>query len=160
LILLGAAVLSAVILAAWFPTSSIFHQRASLASASAQLSQLHQQDAALAQEKKNLSDSAEIVRIAREQYQLVSPGQRAFQVLPPTGAATASTPYAGDPGSIAPVAPSATTELPPGGVTTTTTLASPATAHSPGSPGATAKSGNSHPPNAIQRMLHALEFWR
>ncbi len=48
---------------------------------------LHSQDAALAQEKKNLSDAGEIGRIAREQYQLVSPGQQAYEVLPPTGSA-------------------------------------------------------------------------
>ena len=52
----------------------------------------------MAQEKKNLSDAGEIGRIAREQYQLVSPGQQAYEVLPPSGATAAGTPYAGDPG--------------------------------------------------------------
>ena len=89
----------------------------------AQLAALHKQDAALAQEKKNLSDAGEIGRIAREQYQLVDPGQQAYEVLPPSGAAAAGTPYAGDPGSAGPATPSATPELPPGGVTTTTTPA-------------------------------------
>ncbi len=84
------------------------------------MSALHKQDAALAQEKKNLSDPGEIGRIAREQYQLVNPGQQAYEVLPPSGAAAAGTPYAGDPGSAGPATPSATPELPPGGVTTTT----------------------------------------
>ena len=36
-------------------------------------------------------------------------------MLPPSGATAAGTPYAGDPGSAAPVTPSATPELPPGG---------------------------------------------
>ena len=87
----------------------------------AELNALHAQDAALAQENKNLSDAGEIGRIAREQYQLVSPGQQAYEVLPPSGATATGTPYAGDPGSDGPVTPSATPELPPGGVTTTTT---------------------------------------
>ena len=73
----------------------------------AQLDALHTQDAALAQEKKNLSDAGEIGRIAREQYQLVSPGQQAYEVLPPSGATAGGTPYAGDPGSDGPVTPSA-----------------------------------------------------
>ena len=120
---LGAIVVSAVVLFAWFPAGSLLSQRSNLAGTEAQLGALHTQDAALAQEKKNLSDAGEIGRIAREQYQLVSPGQQAYEVLPPSGATAAGTPYAGDPGSDGPVTPSATPELPPGGVTTTTTPA-------------------------------------
>jgi cell division protein FtsB len=154
LVLLGAVVLSAAILIAWFPAGSLFNQRASLASASAELSQLHRQDAALSQERKNLSDSAEITRIAREQYQLVSPGQQAFQVLPPSGAATANVPYTGDPGAESPVAPSASVDLPPGSVTTTTTTATPS------SHASTRRDASQHSEGTLSRMLHALEFWR
>ncbi len=128
---LGAIVVSAVVLFAWFPAGSLLSQRSNLAGTEAQLGALHTQDAALAQEKKNLSDAGEIGRIAREQYQLVSPGQQAYEVLPPSGATAAGTPYAGDPGSDGPVTPSATPELPPGGVTTTTTPATLAR-HPPG----------------------------
>ena len=148
LMVLGSLVVSAVVLFAWFPATSLLHQRSNLAAGEAQLSSLHKQDAALAQEKKNLSDAGEIGRIAREQYQLVSPGQEAYEVLPPSGATAARTPYAGDPGSAAPVVPSATPELPPGGVT--------ATAAPPG------KAGTSAPTSSgfVSRMLHTLEFWR
>ncbi len=153
LILLGAVAVSAVVLFAWFPAGSLLSQRSNLSEAEAQLATLHQQDAALAQEKKNLSDSGEIGRIAREQYQLVGPGQQAYEVLPPSGAAAAGTPYSGDPGSHAPVAPSATSELPPGGVTTTTTPAKAPPAQHPSTP-ADAGSG------LLSRMVHSLEFWR
>jgi cell division protein FtsB len=153
LLLLGAVVLSAAILFAWFPAGSLFNQRASLASASAELSQLHRQDAALSQERRNLSDSAEITRIAREQYQLVSPGQQAFQVLPPSGAATANVPYTGDPGAESPVAPSASVDLPPGSVTTTI-------AATPSSHASTHRDAAQHSEGTLSRMLHALEFWR
>ncbi len=152
LLFVGALVFSAVVLVAWFPASSLLNQRSDLTGTSSQLAALHKQDAALAQEKKNLSDSGEIGRIAREQYQFVDPGQRAYEVLPPAGAAAAGTPYAGDPGSTAPATPSATPELPPGGVTTTTTLgdhAGHATTMAP-----TSSSG------LLARMLHSLEFWR
>jgi cell division protein FtsB len=151
LLFVGAVLFSAVVLIAWFPASSLLNQRTDLASTSGQLAALHKQDAALAQEKKNLSDAGEIGRIAREQYQFVDPGQRAFQVLPPSGAAAAGMPYAGDPGSTGPAAPSATPELPPGGVTTTTT------------PAGHAANATTAPPASsglLARMLHSLEFWR
>jgi cell division protein FtsB len=152
----GAIVASAIIIFAWFPAGSLLSQRSNLHGTESELNALHAQDAALAQENKNLSDSGEIGRIAREQYQLVSPGQQAYEVLPPSGAAAAGTPYAGDPGSDAPVTPSATPELPPGGVTTTTTT----------EPGATpATATHTHAPSTssggfVSRMVHALEFWR
>jgi len=118
--------------------------------ATAQLQQLHTEDAALNQEGKNLSDSAEISRIAREQYQLVSPGQLAFEVLPPSGSAVVDSPYATDPGLTGPVAPSAASELPPGGITSPAAPSQAAKAH-----GASAHQAE----GAFQRMLHALEFW-
>ncbi len=155
LVLLGAVVVSAVVLFAWFPAGSLLSQRTNLADSEAQLVALHRQDAALAQEKKNLSDASEIGRIAREQYQLVSPGQQAYEVLPPSGAASSGTPYAGDPGSVGPVAPSAAAELPPGGVTTTTTpSAAGAASHRAPSTNTPTSSG------LLSRMLDSLEFWR
>jgi cell division protein FtsB len=154
---LGALVVSAIVLFAWFPASSLLSQRSNLTAAQAQLGALHKQDAALAQEKKNLSDAGEIGRIAREQYQLVSPGQQAYEVLPPAGATAAGTPYAGDPGADGPVTPSATPELPPGGVTTTTTT--PVTAH-PHAVGTHPASTPAASDGLVSRMVHALEFWR
>jgi cell division protein FtsB len=151
LFLVGAVVASAVILFAWFPFSSLLQQRTTLSSTAAQLSGLHKQDAALAQEQKNLSDDAEIGRIAREQYQLVSPGQQAYEVLPPSGSSAAGAPFAGDPGSTAPVAPTAASELPPGGVTTTT---------APRAGSDKSRTPTQPDSGMLSRMLHALEFWR
>jgi cell division protein FtsB len=153
-VLIGGAVLSVVILGAWFPASALYHQHASLASASAQLSQLHQQDAALAQESKNLSDSAEISRIARDQYQFVSPGQQAYEVLPPTDTSKANAPYVGDPALKAPAAPSSAPVLPPGSTTTTTPAGQAGTTNGPSATRPAAPSG------FVGRMLNALEFWR
>jgi cell division protein FtsB len=154
LIFLGAVVVSAFVLFAWFPAGSLLNQRSGLAATEAQLATLHKQDAALAQEKKNLSDAGEIGRIAREQYQLVSPGQQAYEVLPPAGATAAGTPYAGDPGSAAPATPSATPELPPGGVTTTTASGAATTSHHERPAGTPSGSG------LLSRMADTLEFWR
>ena len=157
-LLIGGALLSAAILGAWFPANALYHQHASLASASAQLSELHQQDAALAQESKNLSNSAEIARIAREQDQLVSPGQQAFEVLPPTGASKAGSPYAGDPALSAPVAPSSASELPPGAETATT---QPATTTPAGAAHPTSKARHATQSSGmLGRIVNSLEFWR
>jgi cell division protein FtsB len=157
---LGAIAASAIVLFAWFPAGSLMSQRSNLHGTEAELNTLHSQDSALAQESKNLSDAGEIGRIAREQYQLVSPGQQSYEVLPPSGATAAGTPYAGDPGSDGPVTPSATAELPPGGVTTTTP-----TTTTPASSGVHAAGTHPDAPTASSggfgsRVLHSLEFWR
>ena len=152
-LLVGGTVLSLVVLGAWFPANALYHQHSSLASATAQLNELHREDAALAQERKNLSNSTEIARIAREQDQLVSPGQQAYEVLPPTEASTAGSPYAGDPARKAPVSPSSASVLPPSSVTATT------------QPSATSKASTTMTRKAapkrgmLDRMLGALEFW-
>jgi cell division protein FtsB len=165
LLLLGAVVVSAVVLFAWFPASSLLSQRSNLASTESQLSSLHNQDTALAQEQKNLSDAGEIGRIAREQYQLVTPGQQAYEVLPPTGSTAGKTPYAGDPGSNGPVTPSATPELPPGDVTTTTTPSGTAGSSTTSAGRANAahtdtRTSGQQSSGFVSRMVHALEFWR
>lgn len=156
--LIGGAILSAAILVAWFPASSLLQQRSNLASASTQLRELHEQDSALAQERRNLSDSSEIARIAREQYQLVNPGQQAFEVLPPAGSSEPGTSYAGDPGANEPVAPSSAAELPPGSVATTTAPASTAhRGHSGSGAGGHQSAGTT---GFGARILRTLEFWR
>ena len=154
----GGALLSLVILGAWFPANALYHQHTNLASAEAELNVLHEQDAALGQEQKNLSDAGEISRIAREQYQLVSPGQQAFEVLPKTGSSHAEAPYSGDPGLTAPVAPSSASVLPPGSGTTTT---QPAKATRADTLSGASKAHPAAPsPGVAGRMLDALEFWR
>ncbi len=160
--LAGAALLSLIILGAWFPANALFHQRSNLAAANASLSELHQQDAALAQARKDLSSSAEIARIAREQYQLVNPGQQAYEVLPPTRASKAGTTYAGDPALKGPVAPSSASVLPPGSETGTTQSTSngrtgtgTGTAH-----GTPPSQPTAQPSGFVGRVLSSLEFWR
>lgn len=156
----GAVVVSAIVLFAWFPAGSLLSQRSSLHGAESELSTLHAQDSALAQEKKNLSDTSEIGRIAREQDQLVNPGQQPYEVLPPSGAAAAGTPYAGDPGLDGPVTPSATAELPPGGVTTTTAPATTATTLPASKAGTKSDSGATSSGGFVSRVVQSLEFWR
>jgi cell division protein FtsB len=159
---LGASVvLSALVLAAWFPAGALLHQRQSLASASDQLHQLRQQDAALALEGKALSSPNEVARIARSQYQLVGPGERPYAVLPPNNTSAAGAPTPGDPGLDGPVAPSAAGELPPGAAARGPAATPGAGAAAPaGSTTTTAPARTTAPPVGFwSRVLHSLEFW-
>ena len=80
---LGSVVLVGVLFTAVFPTRTYLTQRASIARAEEQLSVLGEQNAALEARAKALQSDAEIERLAREQYNLVKPGEEAYAVLPP-----------------------------------------------------------------------------
>jgi cell division protein FtsB len=156
--LVGGALLSLIVLGAWFPANALFHQRSNLAAANATMSELHKQDAELAQARRDLGDSSEISRIAREQYQLVKPGQEAYEVLPPTRASKTGTAYAGDPALKGPVAPSSASVLPPGSQTGTAQAASQT--HTGDSQGASSPQPTAQPRGFVGRVLSSLEFWR
>ena len=82
LILVVGVVVSVVIVAAWFPVSGLLHQRQQLAAASSELRQLNTQNQSLRHQAKQLETSAAVGRIAQQQYDLVAPGEQAYQVLP------------------------------------------------------------------------------
>jgi cell division protein FtsB len=77
-----AAVLVAVLALFVFPTRTYLDQRHELAVASQRMRVLDAQNAQLSQQVDKLHTDAEIERIAREQYHLVKPGEKAFAVLP------------------------------------------------------------------------------
>jgi Septum formation initiator len=68
-----------------FPTRTFLAQRQSIASAQEQLNALEEQRDALDDQAARLRDDAEIERMAREQFNLVRPGEEAYAVLPPPG---------------------------------------------------------------------------
>jgi cell division protein FtsB len=150
IILVGAVLLSVAMMGLWFPFSSLLNQRQATSKLSAQLHSLKSQDEVLKSQEKTLTSPGDVTRLAREQYQLVLPGQRLVQVLPPSGTPTqgnaGQAPYPGDPGLTKPVAPSAIALLP----TTTTTKPAPSSA--------AAKAGSSG--GLIQRLISTLAFWR
>jgi hypothetical protein len=137
-------------LVAWFPASAIVTQRKDLSASERQLSGMRSQDAALIHAQSALTSPAEVLRLAREEYQLVEQGQRLVQVLPPSGTPTQAGAgpalYPGDPGLSKPVAPSAVALLP--------TVASAATSAS--------KAGHSATPwdrSLWRRIVATLSFW-
>lgn len=146
-----AVVLSMAILVAWFPFSSLVAQHGQISAASTELAGLKAQDRALAIEKAKLSSPSEVAKLAREQYQLVEPGQRLVQVLPPAGTSTqvgaGQAPYPGDPGRSPLVRPSAIALLPSGSVPQAASRVVHRSDRASGSP------------SLMNRILQTLEFW-
>jgi hypothetical protein len=79
-------VLTAIaIVAVAFPFKTLWRQQVALNVASSQIAQLNRQSSTLTQRAKAVSTEAAAIALAREQYQLVQPGQRLIQVLPGNG---------------------------------------------------------------------------
>ena len=88
-------------------------------------------------EAHSIDSNAAATLLAREQYQLVAPGQSLIQVLPGTSTAS-GTQYSGDPG-LQPLAPPSSLASLPAASTT-----HPHTSPTKG---------------FVSRLLHTLEFW-
>jgi cell division protein FtsB len=91
---LATAVLIAVLGLFVFPTRTYLDQRRQLAAATRNVQTLNSQNDALQQRADQLHTDAEIERLAREQYHLVKPGEKAFALLPaPTPTTTPPPPH-------------------------------------------------------------------
>ena len=73
-----------------FPTRTWMKQQQSISKAEEQLRVLEEQNVLLEERIAALHDDAEIERLAREQYNLVRPGEEAYAVLPPAGSPDAA----------------------------------------------------------------------
>lgn len=135
--MLPLAVVTAVImLVGWFPLTNLWHQQNQLDVTSAQIKAVQRQEQALATQAKAIDTKAAATALAREQYQLVSPGQSLIQVLPGNALGRVS-PSSADPGLQPLVAPSSTALL----------VAPSTKAH--------------HLANGfVSRLVRTLEFWR
>jgi cell division protein FtsB len=88
-----AAVASVVVLGATvFPTRTFLAQRAAVGAAEERLAVLTEQNRLLEDRARLLQDDAEIERLAREEYHLVRPGEKAYALLPPPGPPTPPNP--------------------------------------------------------------------
>ncbi|MGB8197668.1 MAG: septum formation initiator family protein [Acidimicrobiales bacterium] len=135
-----ALVTAVAMLVGWFPATAIWHQQSELNATSAQINAIRNQQRALTAQAKSIDSKSAAILLAREQYQLVSPGQSLIQVLPGSGANNAN-PSTGDPGLQPLVSPSSVSSL------ATSTTKATSTHHS------TAKA-------FISRLMRTLEFWR
>jgi len=74
-----------------FPTRSYLAQQRQVRSARHAVAVLHAQNEQLAREAKRLQTPAEIERLARSQFNMVFPGEQAYNVVPPRGVASTTT---------------------------------------------------------------------
>jgi cell division protein FtsB len=90
-LVLTLVVLIGVLFVAVFPTRTWLAQRQEMSSATEQLCVLDEQNDLLEQRVSTLQSDDEIERLAREQYNLVKPGEEAYALLPSSGSSTATT---------------------------------------------------------------------
>jgi len=137
-----AVVTAVAMLAGWFPLTTLIHQQSQLDAARAQINAVQQQQSALEQQARTINTRTAATQLAREQYQLVAPGQSLIQVLPGIGTGFVSQ-STGDPGLQPLVSPSSAPSL----------MGTPTPP--PSTPGV-------HPSDKgfIARFLRTLEFWR
>ncbi|MBU6495759.1 MAG: septum formation initiator family protein [Acidobacteria bacterium] len=140
LVMLLALATAAYILVFWFPLSTLWSQQVAIDQARSQIAQLSHESAALAAQAKSISTESAAVALARQEYQLVLPGQSLIQVLP-SNQTTSDNLSTGDPGLQPLVSPTAAGL----GVSTGTVATT-----SPRAP----LSGFWH------RFVATLEFWR
>ncbi|MHB1208144.1 MAG: hypothetical protein ACYC1I_00370 [Acidimicrobiales bacterium] len=134
-----AIVTALAMLVVWFPFSALWRQQSALDSTVAQIAAIKAQDHSLSAQAKAVSTKAQEILMAREQYQLVSPGQSLIQVLPGSGGYVSAN--AGDPGLQPLAAP--------------VSSASNALNAEQSPPVVTHNTTNGF----LARLLHTLEFW-
>ncbi len=83
--LVAAVVVVGLAFLAVFPTRTYLSQRRDLENTEQRLAVLSRQNQELNGRVARLNTDAEIERLAREQYNLVRPGEEAFAILPPPG---------------------------------------------------------------------------
>src|SRR5207245_48187 len=72
----------AVLFIAVFPTQALLDQRRERQAMAAQVARVTNRNDVLEAEARKLQNDAEIERLAREQYNLVRPGEEAYALLP------------------------------------------------------------------------------
>jgi hypothetical protein len=135
-----AGVTAVALLVAWFPASTLLSQSAQFNATAHQLAVLRAESHQLALEQRSMSSDQAAIQLAREEYQLVEPGQRIIQVLSTQPGLTDGA--AGDPGDQPLVPPSTAGE------------------NILGEPSDPSASTVGHSSTLWSRVLGTLEFWR
>jgi cell division protein FtsB len=89
--LLASVVLVTFLLVGVMPTRTYLQQRGQLAAAEERVDVLSEQNEVLEERIDQLLTDEEIERLAREQYNLVKPGEEAYAILPPADAVPTTT---------------------------------------------------------------------
>jgi cell division protein FtsB len=156
-----AAVFAAAVLATSFPISAIFSQHRQLSAASAQLHQLQDENRSLAEQQHQLNSKVAINEMAREDFQMVSPGQTLFDVLPPKSLAGTSVrgTTTGDPADQPLVTPAQAPDLSPQPGLPQPIPSSAAASPSRPTSSAGASANVETPSTFWGRVTNTLEFW-
>ncbi len=96
-LVLASIALAAVLFLFVLPSRTYLAQRHSLSAAETRLRVFSDQNAKLATAATRLQSDAEIERLAREQYGLVKPGEKAYVIVPSTQAPATAAPPARKP---------------------------------------------------------------
>ncbi|MHB8329622.1 MAG: FtsB family cell division protein [Acidimicrobiales bacterium] len=162
-LLVGAALFAVVVLATGMPVSNLLSQGHQLSSVSTELAQLQSANRTLTAETRRLTDPTTVNALARSEYGMVAPGQKAYVILPPPGSSafavvgSGHVPLQGPP--VAPGSPESQALL---GVQPTSTPSSVAPALVAPRSGRTAVGPhNAAAPGTFwSRVVRTLEFWR
>jgi len=79
---LGAAALVVLLIVGVFPTRTYLHQQDQISAEGVRVQVLTAENEKLSAKVEQLHTDAEIERLAREQYNLVRPGEEAYAILP------------------------------------------------------------------------------
>jgi cell division protein FtsB len=169
-IVVASAAFATLVLGTSFPASGLLSDHRQLAATNAAALNLRAENKALAQERQQLNSKAEIHSLARQDYQLVDPGQTAYNVLPTTSQANknGSSDVTGDPGGQPVVAPANAAGMSPDPDVPTTSAPSPAATSARASASSGSGSTSTMPSTQAtrssggfwSRTLQSLEFWR
>jgi hypothetical protein len=160
-------VFAAVVLLSALPWSTLVDQHTQLASSTSEVNELQAENRALGVQARELSNPSTQSGLARQEYGLVEPGEKAYEILPAAGTATPAVTGGGHvPLDEAPVVPGSprSEELLGAGAVTAMPATSPAPStsghgeHRPG-PGVTPATDPLGARSFWSRVAHSLEFW-
>jgi cell division protein FtsB len=144
-----------VVLATSFPAQALIRQHDAISSASSELDRLTAGNSALQRQADELSNPANIAALARSDYDMVSPGEKAYEVLPAAGTKESENLSSGhsllDQRPVAPGSAESQALLGDAGSTS-----SSGSGNAGSSQGAGVKHGA---PGLWSRVLNTLEFW-
>jgi cell division protein FtsB len=148
-----------LVLATSFPAQALIRQHEAISSASSELDRLTAGNKALQRQADELSNPANIAALARSDYDMVSPGEKAYEVLPAAGSQASKNLSSGhsllDQGPVAPGSAQSQALLGDAGSTNSSGSSSV-----PGHVGDSQSAGAKHStPGLWGRVLNTLEFW-
>ncbi|HXQ60635.1 MAG TPA: septum formation initiator family protein [Acidimicrobiales bacterium] len=165
-VLLAAMLFAFVVVFVTLPWSVLASQHQQLTSDATQVKQLQAENRALGDEAGQLADPAAAAGLARQDYGLVRPGQRAYDILPPAGSGSSAVSDAGHvPLDQAPVVPGSrrSEELLGAGSVISSAPARTSASQTSGerslSDGGAPASAPRGPGGFWSRVGHTLEFW-